>query len=120
MSKTAPCEKCRESEPKDFGPGMDDEDVQEITLLLAEVEIAPGTLTWLCHTCRKEWRALACGHQVYRDNAEAQFKMDFWRAKNGRTGTAVGEKGHKMLRIIGACELAITAFANRFLGREEF
>ncbi len=119
MSKVPPCERCKQSEPKDYGPGMGDTDEEDASLLLTEIDLAPGVLAWLCHGCRVRWRAVCCGHELFDRYAESQFRLNHWKVIHEIGGEGDVEKGLTMLNVLGAIELELGKFARRFLRIDE-
>ncbi len=119
MSKVPPCKRCKKSEPKDYGPGMGDNDEEDVSLLLGESDMAPGVLAWLCHGCRVEWRALCCGHDLFDRYVESQFRLNHWKVTHELSGEGNVEEGLEMLEGLGKLEMEMGKFATRFLGIDE-
>lgn len=125
MTQYAPCDRCGKHEPVDLGGtqgsdwGAASDDPSKWSLRMGEMEVAPGLVCWVCHTCRFEWRSLTFGHELFIRYSEAMFALSHFRAAHNATGEKSLQVGLELLRKTDKIEGEINEFARRFMKIDE-
>ena len=106
-----PCDRCGAGNIEYMG-----ENNKILNPLCAEVQLAFGLITWLCHDCRKQWHQCIKNHPNNRQYVITQLELEFWKARVGPfTPVEALEEGKRLINIIEDLELSINEVANEWL-----
>lgn len=116
-----PCDRCgacdddgRNSNP--YGEDFEQDDHDQEPAMCAEVHVAFGLVSWLCHNCRKEYHRFAKNHPLNQEYGEAALRLEFWKARVGpETPPDSIEEGLELWRKVEQLELGINESANEWL-----
>ena len=114
-----PCDRCGAFDGKQVnlygdGEGLDEEERE--SAMCAEVHVAFGLISWLCHNCRKEYHRFTKNHPLDQKYSEATLRLEFWKARIGPdTPQEMIDDGIELLRAMEALESGINESANRWL-----
>lgn len=120
--KPRPCDRCGAGhlDEDDFEQGGFDEqpspaDFKEAPMC-SEFHMAYGMVTWLCYCCRRDWHKKLDAHPLTDSYAEAQLRLDFWKARiSEKSPKSDVEEGVDLLRECTRIEDDINALANNWL-----
>lgn len=99
---------------EDYGVRDDSED--SVPAMCAEVHVAFGLVSWLCHDCRKEYHRFAKNHPLNQEYGEAALRLEFWKARVGpETPEDQIDEGIRLWKAVEELELRINEAANEWL-----
>lgn len=110
--KLRPCDRC--------GAGTFDHDEYNEKIiehpLCSEFQMAYGVIAWLCLNCRKDWLKVIEKQSLNTQFTEAQFRLEFWRARVGsNTPEDAVEVGLQLVRNVAQIERQISLLAHEWL-----
>lgn len=111
------CDNMQDHNPYQEDYGHDEEDKEDtVPAMCAEVHVAFGLVSWLCHDCRKEYHRFAKNHPLNKEYGEAALRLEFWKARVGpETPEDSIDEGIRLWQKVEELELKMNEIANHWL-----
>ena len=116
-----PCDRCGAfdgggSDDNPYNEEFGEQEEEKEPAMCAEVHVAFGLVSWLCHNCRKEYHRFAKNHHLNRQYGEAAMRLEFWKARVGpETPPDALDEGLAAWGEVEDLELKINESANHWL-----